>query len=63
MEEILSFFTAEAIVCLALVPLDIFFLIKSMTPNKRKELIYTILTVTVSLVMLILLIEYLKNII
>lgn len=63
MEEILSFFTAEAIVCLALVPLDIFFLIKSMTPNKRKELIYTILTVTVLLVMLILLIEYLKNII
>ena len=63
MDEILSFFTAEAIVCLALVPLDIFFLIKSMTPNKRKELIYTILTVTVLLVMLILLIEYLKNII
>ena len=63
MEEILSFFTAEAIVCLALVPLDIFLLIKSMTPNKRKELIYTILTVTVLLVMLILLIEYLKNII
>lgn len=63
MEEILSFFTAEAIVCLALVLLDIFFLIKSMTPNKRKELIYTILTVTVLLVMLILLIEYLKNII
>ena len=63
MEEILSFFTAEAIVCLALVPLDIFFLIKSMTPNKRKELIYTILTVTVLLVISILLIEYLKNII
>lgn len=63
MEEILSFFTAEAIVCLTLVPLDIFFLIKSMTPNKRKELIYTILTVTVLLAMLILLIEYLKNII
>lgn len=63
MEEILSFFTVETIACLTLVPLDIFFLIKSTTPNKRKELIYTILTVTVLLVMLILLIKYLKNII
>lgn len=63
MEEILSFFTAEAVVCFALVPLDIFFLIKSITPNKKKERIYTILTLVILLVMLVLLIKYLKNII
>ena len=60
MDETLSFFTAETIVCLTLVPLDVFFLIGSITPNKKKECIYTILAVTVLLVMLALLIKYLK---
>lgn len=60
MDETLSFFTAETIVCLTLVPLDVFFLIGSITPNKKKERIYTILAVTVLLVMLALLIKYLK---
>lgn len=63
MDEILSFFTVETIVCLALVPLDIFFLIGSITPNKKKERIYTILTVIVLLIMAVLLIKYLKDII
>lgn len=63
MEEILSFFTAEAIVCLALVPLDVFLLVKSATQNKQKEFKYTVLAVIVLLFMLVLIIKYLKDII
>lgn len=60
MDEILSFFTVETIVCLTLVPIDIFFLIGSITPNKKKERIYTILNLVILLIMLALLIKYLK---
>lgn len=63
MDEILSFFTTESLISLALVPFGIFFLIKSITPNKKKEHIYTILTAIVLLIILALLIRYLKNII
>lgn len=63
MKEILSFFTAETILCLLLVPLDIFFLVKSATQNKQKEFKYTVLAVIVLLFMLVLIIKYLKYII
>lgn len=63
MKEVLSFFAAETIVCLLLAPLDVFLLIKSATPNKAKERIYTVLSGTVLFIMLVLIIKYLKDII
>lgn len=63
MNEILYFFAPETIACLSLVPLGMFFLIKSISQNKKKELIYTILTVVVLLVVFVLLIKCLKDII
>lgn len=63
MKEILSFFTVETIVCLLLVPLDVFLLIKSATTDKRNERIYTVLSETVLFIMLVLIIKYLKDII
>ena len=63
MAEMLSFFTAEAIVCLLLVPLDVFLLIKSATPNKAQGRKYTTISEVVLLIMLILVIKYLKDII
>lgn len=63
MEEVLSFFPIETIICLSLMPFEIFFIIKSATKNRRQEFIYTNLAVAVLLVMLIILIKYLKDVI
>jgi hypothetical protein len=57
------FLTAENIICLALVPVEIFLIIKSATPDKAKEKIYTRLSVFVLSIMIILITRYLKNII
>lgn len=63
MKNVLYFFTAETIVCLALAPFEVFFLMLSITQNKKKEIVYTILSVTVLLIMLVLVTKYLNNII
>lgn len=63
MKDALLFFSVESLICLALVPFEIFLIIKSATPDKAKEKIYTRLSVIVLTVMIILITRYLKNII
>lgn len=63
MKDVLYFFTTETIVCLALCPFEVFFLMLSITQNKKKEIVYTTLSVIVLLIMLVLVTKYLNNII
>lgn len=75
MEEVLSFFPIETLICLALMPFEIFFIMKSATDleiyfsiksamkNRRQEFIYSILADAVLLTMLIIVIKYLKDVI
>jgi hypothetical protein len=63
MKNVLYFFTAETIVCFALAPFEVLFLILSITQNKKKEIVYTTLSATVLLIMFFLVTKYLNNII
>lgn len=63
MKEILSFFPIETIICFALLPLEMFFIIKSATQNRRQEFIYSLLSEAVLLIMLIITVKYLKDVI
>lgn len=63
MKEILSFFPIETIICFALLPLEIFLIIKSATQNRRQEIIYTNLAAAVLLIMFIITVKYLKDVI
>ena len=63
MKNVLSFFPIETIICLALLTLEIFLIIKSATQNRRHEIIYTNLAVAVLLIMFIITVKYLKGVI